>query len=165
MLQAPAFLWANMILLRKICLRLLSEQGKGFKWGSCFCEKCQRPMWGHGYVFRYFENLTSAVWMKRFRCAGCHVVVTTRPEGFLAGVRTGIESIYNIIRYRLTNGVWPDPRRQRFGHWLCRFMKMARMDFVSMPDPIEVLDFCFQKLIPFFYFKKRATCSSFADPT
>jgi hypothetical protein len=65
-----------MILYYKITIKKLSEEGKNFKWGSCDCIKCNRKMWGHGYVTRYFSGIPDSVYLKRYRCPGCRSVVS-----------------------------------------------------------------------------------------
>jgi hypothetical protein len=140
-----------MILLRKICLKELADQGRDFNWGKHDCEKCQRPMWGHGFVTRYFAELVSAVFMKRFRCPGCHAVVTVRPEGYLARLRSSIETMVTALRERVASGVWGlGISRQRCGHWLRRFVKKVRMDWGDRADLKVVLEFCFEKRLSFF---------------
>ena len=140
-----------MILLRKICFKELSEQGRSFNWGQHDCEKCQRAMWGHGFVTRYFAEVRSALFLKRYRCPGCRVVVTLRPEGYFSRIRSSIRSIYETLLVRLTRGAWGTPGlRQRAGHWLRRFVEKVRMDWTDASDLKVVLRFCYEKQIPFF---------------
>lgn len=139
-----------MILLLKICLNELSEQGRNFNWGTHDCEKCFRPMWGHGFVDRYFSVSAVRLWLKRYRCPDCGSVATTRPEGYWPRVRTSIRSIFETLRSRLKTGRWPQATaRQRAGHWLRRFVIKVRMDFGDRSDLGGVLEFCFEKQIPF----------------
>ncbi len=150
MLQAPAPK-QTMILSLKICLQSLSEQGKSFNWEPQFCEKCQRPMWGHGFVSRYFTEITSSLYLKRFRCPGCSSVATTRPEGYWPRIRSSVASIYQSLKSRLDTGSWPrGGPRQRYAHWLRRFVRKVRMDFSVAPELGSALEFCFSKNIPFF---------------
>lgn len=139
-----------MILLRKICLKDLSEQGKSFKWEAHDCEKCHRRMWGHGYVPRYFAAIVVAVFMKRFRCPGCRAVVTTRPEDYWPGVRSSVSAIHQTLQVRLEQGHFaPGTSRQRAGHWLRKFVCKVQMDFGGW-ELLAALDFCFQKGLSFF---------------
>ena len=140
-----------MILYSKICFKELSEQDRNFNWGTHDCEKCQRRMWGHGFVSRYFAELASAVLLKRYRCPGCRSVVTTRPEGYLARVRSSVASIYTSLALRLSTGSWgASESRQRCGHWLGKFVTMVRMDFGDASDLQAVLEICYLKQLPFF---------------
>lgn len=140
-----------MILLRKICFKELSEQGRDFNWDKHDCEICQRSMWGHGFVTRYFADFYGALLLKRFRCPKCRVVVTVRPEGHWPRVRSSIASIYAMLLSRLTTGSWSVATlRQRAGHWLRRFIEKVRMDWGDSADLQVTLDFCFEKQISFF---------------
>jgi hypothetical protein len=140
-----------MILLRKICLRELSEQGKHFNWDGYDCENCQRSMWGHGFVSRYFAEITPVVFLKRFRCPGCHAVATVRPAGYMPRLRSSIASIYSSLLGRITTGAWGGrDSRQRCGHWLRRFVVRVRMDWGDASDLKAALEFCNQKQLSFF---------------
>jgi hypothetical protein len=140
-----------MILLRKICFKELSEQGRHFNWGKHDCEKCQRAMWGHGFVSRYFAQVCAALLMKRFRCPECGVVVTLRPEGFLPHVRSSVDSIYSALSMRFRTGSWgSEISRQCAGHWLRRFVRKVRMDWGDASDLKAALEFCYQKQLSFF---------------
>ncbi len=137
-----------MILFTKITLKTLSTEGKNHKWPPCRCEKCDRNMWGHGFVHRYFEGFTQ-IFMKRYRCPECKTVVTIRPEGFRHYVRGPIKTIYHSLRTRIASGSWPpETPRQRGGHWLCRFVVHAKM--LCETDLLSFLDRCFEKQVSFF---------------
>ena len=137
-----------MILFTKINLKTLSTEGKNHKWAPCECEKCDRNMWGHGFVNRYFEGFTQ-IFMKKYRCPDCKTVVTTRPEGFRNYVRSTIKTIYHSLLTRIASGSWPpETTRQRGGHWLCRFVVHAKMSCET--DLLSFLDRCFEKNVSFF---------------
>jgi hypothetical protein len=140
-----------MILLRKICFKELSELGRNFNWGKHDCENCQRSMWGHGFVGRYFSEFHSVLFLKRYRCPGCRRVVTVRPEGYWPHLRSSVRSIYLTLLARLTKGSWgPGTARQRAGHWLRRFVQKVRMDWGDASDLKAALEFCHQKGVSFF---------------
>lgn len=140
-----------MILLRKICFKELSELGRNFNWGEHDCEKCQRSMWGHGFVARYFSEFHSVFFLKRYRCPGCRRVATVRPEGYWPRLRSSVQSIYLTLVVRLTTGLWgPGTVRQRAGHWLRRFVQKVRMDWGGTSDLKAALEFCYQKGVSFF---------------
>ena len=138
-----------MILFRKICLEELSRKGRAFNWESQACEKCKRQMWGHGFVCRYFSEVFSALYLKRFRCPSCGVVATTRPDGYWRATRSSILSIYAALSGRLRTGSWAS-NRQRAGHWLRRFVAMVRMNYGDHSDLVAVLDSCLAKGLRFF---------------
>lgn len=100
-----------MILYFAIKVKDLSEQGKGYQWQRPErCPVCKGlRLWGHGYVERYFEGFTEALWLKRYRCPDCASVHTCRPAGFWKGFRYPI----SIILFCLLNKL-----DKRYGRWL-----------------------------------------------
>lgn len=138
----------RMILFLKITIEELSKNGKNHKWGKCFCDKCHRNMWGHGFVMRYFSESDDEIYLKRYRCPGCSTVVTVRPENYWQRIRSSIQTIYEALKAKLA-GFWP-PRfpRQRGLHWLRRFVDLAKMENqASLP---LFLSHCFRKQLRFF---------------
>src|ERR1700678_4309573 len=107
-----------MISYRKITLEELAKNGKNHKWDEFHCDKCERNMWGHGFVSRYFSSLSESVFLKRYRCPKCWVVVTMRPEGYWPRIRSSIVSIFKNLIFRIKECYWPPGfPRQRGGHW------------------------------------------------
>jgi len=138
----------HMILHFKITLNKLSKSGKKYKWPKHYCECCKRYMWGHGYVSRYFAAILNEVFLKRYRCPDCSVVVTTRPEGYWARARSSIFSIYEALKAKLNFGSWPlQFPRQRGGHWIRRFVSLAKMELQD--NLVHFLDHCYLKQIQF----------------
>lgn len=138
-----------MILIYKITLKKLSEDGRNHKWPNCPCEKCHRNMWGHGYVARYFSNTAQQLFLKRYRCPDCGKVITARPEGFWPFIRTPILTIYQMLRSRILCRCWPaNFSRQTGGHWLRRFVIHAKMSCET--NLLTFLDRCFDKQLQFF---------------
>ena len=137
-----------MILYSKITLQILSKNGKGHKWPPHTCTSCNRPMWGHGFVGRYFLN-AGQIFLKRYRCPKCRSVVITRPECHWASIRSSITEIYASLKTRLSTGRWPlETTRQRGGHWLRRFTSNAIM--ACEFNLLSFLDRCFEKSLHFF---------------
>jgi hypothetical protein len=138
-----------MILYTKITLQQLSKEGKNHKWGTYPCTKCDRNMWGHGYVARYFTEVSNAVYLKKYRCPNCRVVVIVKPEGFWPHIRSAISTVYKMLRSRISKGTWPaEFPRQRGGHWLKRFAINAKMSCEI--NLLTFLDRCFVKELHFF---------------
>jgi hypothetical protein len=138
-----------MILFHKITHEILSREGKRYKWPPCNCQSCQRPMWGHGYVARFFSCFAQQLFLKRYRCPTCGTVATSRPDGYWAFIRSSINQIYQALKTRLTSGRWPpDQPRQRCGHWIRRFIVHAKMS--CQHDLPTFLDHCLNKNLRFF---------------
>jgi hypothetical protein len=102
-------------------------------------------MWGHGFTTRYFHSFSDPIYLKRYRCDGCSIVVTCRPPEFWPLLRTEFNIIFNTLIYRLTHAadppVWPeDVTRQRGGYWLRTFHKYFKMNGMkSFSNPIDFL--------------------------
>jgi hypothetical protein len=138
-----------MILFRKITLTILASEAKGYNWETCDCSNCDRRMWGHGFVTRYFSGYSNPFFLKRYRCPDCKIVVTTRPDEFWERIRSSIKQIYECLVRKLTSGRWPpDTSRQRAGHWLRRFNNHAKMSIES--DYLNFLKMCYEKNLNFF---------------
>ena len=138
-----------MISYRKITLEELSKNGKNYKWDKFHCDKCERNMWGHGFVGRYFSSISEAIFLKRYRCPNCSTVVTIRPEGYWPYIRSSIDLIFQALRSRIRDGFWlVGFSRQRGGHWLGRFTDHAKMSCEN--NLLFFLQFCFEKGIRFF---------------
>jgi hypothetical protein len=138
-----------MILQTKITVEELSKKGKDHNWEKHFCNNCNRFMWGHGFTARYFTSVLEVVFLKRYRCPGCSVVVTTRPDEHWQKIRSSIAEIYQALSARLKDGRWPKLfPRQRGGHWLRQFSVNARM--FGQSHLLDFLNFCFQKQLHFF---------------
>ena len=138
----------TMILFIKITIEELSKKGKTHKWEKHYCDKCQRSMWGHGFVMRYFSETWAGIYVKRYRCPDCSTVVTTRPQTYWQGVRSAILTIYEVLKSKLT-GFWPPGfQRQRGLHWLRRFVDYAKME--NQENLPSFLAHCFAKQIRFF---------------
>ncbi len=100
-------------------------------------------------MLRYFSEYEGGIFLKRYRCSHCGVVLTTRPDEYWPRIRSSIGTIYNSLKSRLNLMVWPAGfPRQRGGHWLGRFVELAKMELVeSLP---LFLEFCFSKQLKFF---------------
>ena len=139
-----------MIFQSKITVSELSKDGKNHKWDKCHCNKCNRWMWGHGFVGRYFTSLEVVLFLKRYRCPDCSTVVTARPYDYWPFVRSSISIIHSMLMARVLTGFWPSGfPRQRGGHWLRRFAMNAKM--ACQEDLPRFLGFCLAKGLHFFH--------------
>ena len=128
-----------------INLEQLSKEGKLYKWENQNCNKCSHIMWGHGFVLRYFQSFSDPLYMKKYRCPNCKVVVTTRPLGYWPFLRTKAEKVFDILNYRFTHfldpPVWPIGfPRQRGGYWMRKWIRFYKMNYSnSNKELIKVL--------------------------
>lgn len=113
-------------------LQLLAAEGKEFKWEKpSFCPRCRcRSIWGHGFVSAYFDGFETLFYLKRYRCQGCHCVLTLKPQGYWRKFQTDVQTIFATLSHRLAHCRWAfGVKRQRAGHWLRLFIRKVRMDF------------------------------------
>ncbi len=97
-----------LILHFAVDVKRLIEEGKDYPWPRAHrCPGCQGVrLWGHGYVFRYFEGVSCGLWMKRFRCPDCGAVHSARPREFDRGFHYSRLSILLSLLSRLVDGRW-----------------------------------------------------------
>lgn len=159
-----AFEVSMIIALSLIPILFLSNDHKKYKWPICHCPRCQKKMWGHGYVPRYFNNYAQVFFMKRYHCSACGCVITARPDDYHPYQRTSKNDIQDTLESKLRTGSWPGHcTRQRGGHWLKQFINHAIMSVQN--DLLKFLNQCFEKNINFFRSKKVELFDQFLYPT
>ena len=97
------------------------ERGKSFPWPRP--ERCPRcgsaRLWGHGFVYAYFDEVPVAVWLKRYRCPACRAVIRLRPQGYWSRFQASVVAIRQSLSTKLGRGRWdPGLPRSRQRHWL-----------------------------------------------
>jgi hypothetical protein len=122
----------TMIKFARVCLKELSVQGKDFHWikpSHCLsCNSCR--LWGHGFLATYFTGFIVALWLKRYRCDSCKVVITFRPFGYFSRFQSSAKDIADALQIKITSSKWPARlSRQRAGQWLRRFTEFIRLEF------------------------------------
>lgn len=111
-----------LILFMDLCVKRLAGLGRNYPWQRP--ERCPRcggvRVWGHGFVGAYFDQAgAQCVFLKRYRCPECGVVIRMRPSGHWQRLQASIAEIRRCLWQRITKGRWPpqsNPARQR--HWL-----------------------------------------------
>ena len=77
---------------------LLSKLGKKYKWQKPdSCPKCGSKLWGHGFVSCFLCYIT-ALFLKRYRCPNCKIVITIKPRGFWKKYQFRDKSIYHTLK-------------------------------------------------------------------
>ena len=128
-----------MLVFTDVSVDEIVAQGKAFKWIRPSCPCGSAKVWGHGYVWRFFAALASAVALKRFRCPACAQVFTMKPAGFCRRYQTAGSAMAAALAARMMHRGWPRGLpRQRAGHWLRKFLTRCRMDHPA-DDPLTVL--------------------------
>ena len=96
------------------------------KWGRTYpwkrpqsCPCCDGGLWGHGWVTIYLEEVPRQVWIRRFRCPRCTVVIRMRPLAYWPRFFYRIETIRSVLTHRFSKRHWPGGfYRQVGGHWI-----------------------------------------------
>jgi len=111
----------KMIIFVTVNFKKLLKQQRDYDWPRPeICPKCaQSGLWGHGYVMTYFDVLAAGVFLRRYRCPGCHCVIRLRPEGYFRRFQASIDTIFCSLTCRLTKGRYlAGISRSRQRYWL-----------------------------------------------
>jgi hypothetical protein len=140
-----------MVLFQKILLSKLIREGKSYSWSRPQCPRCHIKVWGHGYVLRFFNGFSTGVYLKRWRCQVCKLVITLRPEGYWRRFQETIHIIFESLKLRLRTGRWPPSvPRQRGGHWLRKLISHASVNLLKHDSILETVEFFQEKNLPIF---------------
>lgn len=120
----------DLILFVDLCVKTLVELGRKYRWQRPErCPKCGGVrVWGHGFVPAYFDEAGSqCVFLKRYRCPQCRVVIRLRPSGYWRRIQAAVAAVVRCVLDRIEKGRWPpgsNPARQR--HWLRALKRQVR---------------------------------------
>ena len=120
---------ASLLLLQvDVCVKEIFEQGKLFPWPRPpDCPRCHGRIWGHGFVEAYFDGFAQALFLRRYRCPDCHLVLRLRPRDYWPRFQASIVAIFKSLTHRFTFHRWsPFYSRQRQGHWLRSLIRKVR---------------------------------------
>jgi hypothetical protein len=121
----------------------LHKFGKDFNWKkpNC-CPRCHGKLHGHGFATAYFAEYQNIFYIKRYRCPCCKLIIRMRPQGYTRRIRSSINKIYEVLKYKIINATWPYGfSRQRGGHWLRVFiLKLHIFKGYSQKNLIESLE-------------------------
>lgn len=138
-----------LILFMDLCVKTLAALGRNYRWQRL--ERCPRcsgvRVWGHGFVVAYFDQAgAQGVFLRRYRCPECRVVIRVRPWGYWKRIQASVEAVRQSVRHRIGTGRWPpgsNPARQR--HWL-RALRRQVVAHVGM-SWVERLEEGFEELL------------------
>lgn len=150
--KSPNTVCVPLILFVEVCVKRVFEMGKGFPWSKPQgCPRCGGKLWGHGFCPAYFDGFQQPVWLRRYRCAVCKVVLRLRPAGYWSRFQAPIATIRESLSRRLLQGRWtPQLPRSRQRHWLKGLIKQIRFHFgwSWRGDPLVAFDALVARLIP-----------------
>jgi len=126
--RIPAHKATLLLLQVDVCVKDVFEQGKLFPWPRPpDCPRCHGRIWGHGYVTAFFDGFAQAVFLRRYRCPDCRLILRLRPRGYWPRFQASIQTIVESLTDRLIHYRWPPLlSRQRQGHWLRFLIRKVR---------------------------------------
>ena len=137
-----------LILQISVSIKDIFRLGRGFPWPRP--ERCPRcghvRLLGHGFVRAYFDGYLEGLWLRRYRCPSCRLVIRFRPSGYFKRFQASIRTIRQILAYRFYHHLWPPgSSRQRQGHWLRSLLKKA-LFYLGLSGFRDILD-AFDQLV------------------
>jgi hypothetical protein len=91
-------------------------------------------------VEAFFDGFGQALFLRRYRCPDCKVILRLRPKEYFPRFQASILTILSGLSYRLQFHHWPSfLSRQRGGHWLRALWRRVRSHwgFKWRRDPVE----------------------------
>ncbi len=82
-------------------------KGKTFNWKRPSCKNCKSKVWGHGFVTRFFNSISSFLWIKRWRCPTCGTIYICRPKGYWSRYQESIDLVFKSLIFRVEHRTWP----------------------------------------------------------
>ena len=130
----------SLILSLSVDLEKLMREGRAYPWPRppC-CPRCDgHRLWGHGYVRRYFDGLSGAAQVKRWRCVDCGAVHTMRPASHWRGFWATVGLIVLSLSSKLSGSRWlVDVSRQRQQYWWRGYQRQSH--FAGTSASLSVL--------------------------
>jgi hypothetical protein len=140
-----------MILSCKVKLSEIQAEGKKFNWIRPKCPRCSLNVRSQGYIRRFFKSIVEAVFIKKWKCHHCKLVITCRPEEFWRRYQEPSDQIFEILKYRIKNLSWPPwTTRQRGGHWMNKLIKKAKINLMLKECMLETIHLFQQKKLTIF---------------
>ena len=132
-----------MIYQCNVSFKKLQQEKKEYPWKRPLeCSGCQGKVWGHGYVLRYFNSHSEGLYLKRWRCPSCKLILTCRPDSHWRRFQESIKRIFDTLIFRVKHRTWPPwTTRQRGGHWLRIFTSNARTHLLEKKSVEETILF------------------------
>ena len=119
-----------MVIFFSVQLKDLLLQGRDYPFPKpSGCPRCNGfRLWGHGFIFAYFDGYTQPFCLKRYRCPECRCVLRLRPEGYFKRFQASVEIIRSSIGVKTTTNRWlPSISRSRQCHWFRSLLKRIRV--------------------------------------
>lgn len=118
------------------------DEGRSYEWPRPDrCPRCSGVrIWGHGFVWAFFECFLKGLYLKRYRCPCCRCVMRMKPRGYFQGYSVPVETIRASVASRVNGEAWlKDLGRGRQRRWIRALMHQAIKTGAPSPIPFEEL--------------------------
>ena len=136
----------GMVMEVRCDVKEVQESGKSYGWPRPDrCPRCKGGrIWGHGFVWAFFESLLEGLFLRRYRCPCCGCIMRMKPAGYFQGFSVMSEKIRSSLASRLACGSWlmgMGSSRQR--HWFLALMRQvtAHLDVSWLDRLLEGVDY------------------------
>ena len=135
-----------------VSLKEVQQEQKGYSWvRPDSCPKCKGKLWGHGYVLRYLNFYSKGLYLKRWRCPSCRLILSCRPSSHWRRYQESIKRIFWTLIYRIKRYKWPPwTTRQRGGHWLRTLVSHANTHLMHKESLLNTILFYKHKNLAIF---------------
>ncbi len=125
---------SHMIITVKADINEIYEKGKNYPWKKPDkCPNCHDTViWGHGSVLCYFACILVGIYLKRYRCPGCHCVMKLKPVGYFRKFQTSIAEIHKSVTYRIKNGKYKKEIPRSRQHWWYRNLRKKVLSYLGL---------------------------------
>jgi len=109
-------IWQIAVEIKKIL-----QLGKNYPWPKPeTCPRCgAKGVWGHGFVWAYFDEALDGLWLRRYRCPHCRCMIRLKPCGYFPRFQAFLKTVRSRLHDRLATGRWgPGLSKSRQRHWL-----------------------------------------------
>lgn len=129
----------QMIHFANALLKDIFQKGKDYPWERperCPC--CSHwKVWGHGFVPAFFQGYDTPIFLKRYRCPACGVVIRLRPASHFSRFQSSRHSIRWALLYRINHGRWRSgSKKSQQRYWLRNLTRNA-IFFLGINFPIS----------------------------
>ena len=109
-----------LILFVEAAVKNIFELGRRFPWVKPDrCPRCGGRIWSHGFTTRYFDECAHPLFVRRYRCRDCRLLLTARPAGYLSRFQASIADIRENLAHRFHHHRWKQSgANSRRRHWL-----------------------------------------------
>jgi len=124
-----------MVIFFSVILNKLFIHGREYPWPKpARCPRCNGcRLWGHGFIFAYFDGYDQPFELKRYRCPECRCVLRLRPAGYFKRFQAPVATIRCSVAFKAQTGKWiAGISRTRQCHWFRSLRKRIKAYLTDM---------------------------------